>query len=45
MTRKLKYIVVGLGNKIAHYSYTKQKAKDWIKNFGDKRVHHIEKLP
>ena len=44
MTQKLKYIVVGLVNEIVHYSYTKQKAKDWIKKFGDEKIHHIEKI-
>ena len=44
MARKLKYVVASPENKVAHHSYTKQKANEWIKKFGDKRVHRVEKL-
>ena len=44
MVRKLKYVVVDLEGRTVHHSYTKQNAEGWIKKFGDKTVHHVEKL-
>ena len=42
--KKLKYIVVGLGNKTAHHSYTKKQANDWIKKRPHPEFYHIEKF-
>ena len=45
IVKHLKYKIVDKSNNIIHYSYNKQKAERWIKNFGKKDdIYSIEKL-
>ena len=45
MVRRLKYKIADGRNHIVHYSYSKQNAKNWIKNFGkETSAYRIKKI-
>jgi len=43
MVKKLKYKVIDDHNHTVHYSYTKKKAEEWIKKFGNKNISYTIK--